>query len=131
MANNDEMKIEGLAELHQVLQGLPAKIERNIMRGALRAGTKIIKDQAVLGVPVDEGNLKKSIRIKTSSKRGVVRATVAAGKDEVVYASYVEFGTSKMTPRPFMRPALDSTKEAAIAAAVDYIKQRLDKELSK
>lgn len=36
MAN--EISISGLKELEEVLNTLPAKIEQNVMRGAMRAG---------------------------------------------------------------------------------------------
>lgn len=44
-----------------------------------------------------------------------LRATVNASTD---YAATLEFGTAKMAPRPFMRPAL-AKKKAAIEKAIN------------
>lgn len=55
------------------------------------------------GPAVDTGRLRSSI----SHEVGKVGTTIVArvGTD-VEYAKYLELGTSKMAPRPFLRPAL-------------------------
>lgn len=71
-----EIEVHGLAELQKVLDSLPAKIEGKLMRGALRAGQKVMLDEARLKVPVDDSDLKKSLRIsfrRRSQKFGWVR----------------------------------------------------------
>lgn len=163
-----ETKIKGLADLQAALDALPAKIEANIMRGALRAGAKVMLTEAKRLAPVGEPNaenarlyggrpglLRDSIRIKTRMRRGQVSASVVAGDKTTdggvpFYARFVEYGTAahviqagpgKYLPlgngyvksvqhpgaraQPFMRPALDMGTTAAVAAAADYIRQRL------
>lgn len=51
--------------------------------------------------PVDTGNLKNSIIVQM---RGPLVAGVIATAS---YAPYVELGTSRMAPQPFMGPATD------------------------
>jgi len=63
----------------------------------------------VLGVPVKTGRLRDSIR-KSISLSGI-RRVVGKVWTDLFYAKYVEYGTSKMTARPFIRPALDVNKE--------------------
>ena len=92
MAN--EVKIEGLDVLQKVLELLPARIEANIMRGAVRAGSKVLADSAKSRAPVDSGDLKKSIRVSTRSRRGQVSASVRAGDKRAFYAHMVEYGTA-------------------------------------
>ena len=99
MAN---ISITGGKELAQFLQQLPVKLEKNIMRGALRAGAKVILDEARINVPVQYGELKKSLRVSTNVKRGRVEAKVKAGskkkskggKIKGWYAAIVEFGAA-------------------------------------
>ena len=154
MAN--ELHVSGLSELDKLLKELPAKIEGNIMRGAMRAGAKVFADRAKQMVPVKSGQLRDSIKVSTRSKRGRVSATVRAGGKKAFYAHMVEFGTARhfikprkrkslffaglarevvdhpgASPKPFMRPALDGGQVEAVNAAADYIRKRLAKEAAK
>lgn len=55
--------------------------------------------------PVKTGAMRAAIRIdNVSGSRVEASATVVAAKS---YSRYVERGTYKMRPRPFMRPAVD------------------------
>lgn len=101
--------VTGLADLQKMLDTLPAKVEANIMRGALRNGIKQIKDAAVSACPVGppspigrfkykhyEGALRDSIRISTRIKNGVVSASLKAGGKlkngaDIWYAHIIEF----------------------------------------
>ena len=88
------IKIEGLADLNKLLKELPSKIERNIMRGALREGSKEFLERAKEEVPVKSGRLRKSLRISTRFKKGEVTATMTAGNGQAFYAHMIEFGTA-------------------------------------
>lgn len=83
-------QVKGLKELAAFMHQLPEKLEKNVMRGALRAGAKVLAEDVVKNVPVDQGELKKSIKVSTRSKRGVVAASV---KTDLFYARFVEYGT--------------------------------------
>lgn len=151
-----ELHVSGLSELDKLLKELPAKVERNILRGAMRAGAKVFEGRAKQLVPVKSGQLRDSIKVSTRSKRGRVSATVRAGGKKAFYAHMVEFGTARhfikprkrkslffaglarevvdhpgSAPKPFMRPALDNSQREAVNAAADYIRKRLAKEAAK
>lgn len=107
-----EVRVKGLADLNKFLQQLPAKIEQNILRGALREGAKVIETHAKANVPVDTGRLRESIRVSVRARRGRVTASIKAGGptkkrigtkksggvsvqyDNAYYAKWVEFGTA-------------------------------------
>ena len=153
------LEIAGLADLHRALQELPAKIGGNIMRGALRAGQKVILEAAKGNINDRTGALSKSLRISfrsRSQKYGWIRMKLVAGNKDAYYAHMVEFGTARhyikakkhkslffaglarevvdhpgATPAPFMRPALDSAGPQAIEAVRDYIAKRLPKEIAR
>lgn len=57
--------------------------------------------------PVDTGRLRSSIRL-LSYDESVPAAVVGTN---VEYAEYVEYGTSKQSAQPFMRPAADRAKQ--------------------
>lgn len=107
-----ETHVKGLAELQKFLDQLPAKLEANVMRSAMRAGANVIsahaKANAPIGNPSSEGAkkyggyrgaLRDSIRVSTRSRRGQVTATVKAGGKnskgaDVYYVHFLEFGTA-------------------------------------
>jgi HK97 gp10 family phage protein len=88
--------IRGGAELEKALRELPVKLERNILRGALRAGAKVFEQEAKRRVPTRTGKLRDSIRVSVRARRGAIVAMVKAGggKERVFYAHLVERGTA-------------------------------------
>lgn len=74
-----------------------------------------------------EGHAKKECPVDT----GRLRASISHAKDDdaayigtnVEYAPYIELGTSRMKPRPYLRPAAENHaneyKEIVIAALTD------------
>jgi HK97 gp10 family phage protein len=156
-----DIKVKGLSELQKVLDTLPKKIERNILRGALNAGAKPLLNAAKQNCPTGEpsdygkqqyklynGALRDSIRIsgRFDARRGAVISRIVAGGKarktgaNVFYAHMIEFGTKPhsitkggkgeknhpgTSPKPFMRPALDSESFNSVIATGEYIKKRL------
>lgn len=101
------IEITGLSDLYAQLQQLSGKIESNVMRGALRAGLQVVRTAAINNVPVQDGDLRDSIRIsarRRSMKYGWVRMHLVAGNDVAYYANMVEFGTAQHIIRAKERP---------------------------
>lgn len=145
--------IGGGAALDALLQTLPAKIETNIMRGALRAGAAVYLAQVKqnLSAISKTGALLRSARITTrKGKDGQVSASVKVGNREAFYAQMVEFGTRAhviVAPpggamnvngalvknvdhpgsekKPYMRPAADENFTQSVAAVQKKIRDRL------
>lgn len=111
-----EIYVKGLKELQQFLNVLPAKMEANVMRGAMRAGAKVLNDYAKERAPIGQprsgskrryggypGALRDSLRIGTRLNYGTVIARVIAGGKnkktgaDVFYAHMIEFGTKAHT----------------------------------
>ena len=119
-----EQSVTGLAELQQFLDQLPAKLEKNVLRGAMRAGAKVQLERARQLVPVGPpgtenariyggyaGALRDSLRISTTVRGSTVKATVKAGGKtrggaDVYYAHMVEFGTAAHFIKPKNRKSL-------------------------
>ncbi len=98
--SSENVSISGLKELNDILKSLPEKIEKNVMRGAMRAGQKVMLDGAKLNLGTitkqDTGLLEKSLRIRfnrKSGKFGWLRSYLIAGDENAYYAHMVEFGT--------------------------------------
>ena len=101
VANGQTVSIDGLAELDRMLKDLPVKIEKNVIRGALRAGQKQMLDAARANLDrngsVRTGELRKSIRVrfqKRSEKYGWIRSYLIAGNKKAWYAHLIEYGTA-------------------------------------
>lgn len=149
-----DVTIKGLAELQKMLDQLPANLEQNVLRSALRAGANVIKAEAQQQLAahgnVKTGVLSKGLKVGTRAKGGKVTATVTAKGKHGYIAHWIEFGTAAheirpkgakslflagafktivhhpgIRPQPFMRPALDSRSAAAVIAVGEAIKKRL------
>lgn len=152
MASRDEV-IAGGRELDRLLQTLPVKVERNILRGALRSGAVPLRDDVKRRAPIDSGQLRESVRITSRARKGQVSASVKVGNFVAWYAHLVEFGTRPhvikarlggalgiggkavrqvthpgIQGKPFIRPAADATTPEAIREVTKYIRKRLTKE---
>lgn len=97
---SSEVSISGLKELDAILKNLPVKIEKNVMRGAIRAGLNEIRTEAkaqlTSGGHVKTGALQRSVKVgfaRKSEKFGWVRGRVTAGDKKAWYAHLIEFGT--------------------------------------
>ena len=145
------------AKLLEALKQFPQNIQKNILVGAVRAGTKPLVDAARANVPVDEGILKKSIgTVKQKTKdKSMVHFSVAPltkkihllqdrrNEKHYNYGNIVEvgregnnwakkeFGTSTSAAQPLMRPAFESQDRQSIEAVKEYMAERIDKEIEK
>lgn len=90
-----EMNISGLKELDLALKQFTPKVEGNIVRGGVRAGTSVFLKRARSYINNRTGELSRSLRIRTKSKRGHISATLVAGNAKAFYAHMVEFGTAR------------------------------------
>lgn len=105
------MSVSFSSRLPAVIAGLEA--------GAGLVVQKTVSDleaAAKSNAPVDTGALQNSITGEmTGALSGQVRATAE-------YAAYVELGTRKMSPQPYMTPAAESVRPAFEAAMGQIIK---------
>lgn len=74
-----EIHVKGLSDLQKLLNTLPAKIEQNALRGALRAAANVVKKEAQALVPKQSGALRDSIRVSVRARYGKVTASIKAG----------------------------------------------------
>lgn len=101
MANETTVTIKGLKELDDLLKQLPAEIEANLMRAAMRSGLKeiggIAKQMLAAEGHVQSGDLQRSIKVtfdkKQESKYGWMRGKLVAGNKKAWYAHIIEFGS--------------------------------------
>lgn len=97
MSTPTDISVRGLRELEQAFESIPLRLQRNVMRAALRAGAKVVAEEAKRRAPVKSGALQKSIRIGSRLRYGVPEASIRAGgrlKDgrSAWYARIIERG---------------------------------------
>ena len=155
------VKIEGLSQIHKALSELGRNVSNKIAVKAMREGGKIVREQARQNAPVlsqstpyrRAGTLKKAIksstkvlkngkigtviRVKTLTTKQIETFKVRSGKKGALnpkdpyYWRFLEFGTSKMSAKPFMRPAFEQTKEKAAAEIIKTLKDGIESEAGK
>jgi len=154
-----EVKIEGLKQLQEAMSNLSQDIQKNSLRVAVSAASKVILDEAKRLAPQGEtGNLRKALyRYRSRSQSAPGKETfivgVRKGKKEYVdnarnrrlkrvgkkytvegkayYWRFIEFGTSKMPAKPFLRPAFEAKKELAVERFKSKLAEAIKKNVMK
>lgn len=128
-----DVQIQGLDRLRGKFANLQGEIDREVQAGLFVVAKKIEGDakKSILNgqktgqiykrgnvlhrasapgeSPAnDTGRLANSINGEVS--KSAMEATVKAGGGIVKYARMLEFGTIRIAPRPFMRPAVESNR---------------------
>lgn len=121
-----EVKVD-LSEMKNVLQKLPSDIGRNALRAALGVSAKPLLAEVKSRTPVQQtgnaskrtgGALLESMRIKTRRSKDDNIQSVSVGSS-LYYCRFVEFGTRTITPRGFMRAALDTAAQDVLDSFVE------------
>lgn len=85
--------VRGLDVLDKMLATLPQKLERNIMRGAMRAAAKPIQEQAKRTVQKVSGETARGLKVFTSARTGIVKSYVRATGLHFSVAHWLEYST--------------------------------------
>lgn len=146
--------VEGDKELFAALNSIPEKMRKGVYKTAMRAALKPVLRQARKNLKssqyYDSGAASRAqtSKIREYKKGGTVYGIVGADADytETVqrrgkkkpekvrprnYVHFIEFGTPNMPPKPYMRPALDTSREAVSVAMAEGVSKGLDKETRK
>jgi HK97 gp10 family phage protein len=152
---NIETKLSG--DMLAGLERLAEAAGESTLRAAGFAGADLIRNEAKMRAPVKSGVLKASIIVKRAEEKskGAERQTylvlVRKGKKkyaktrfnvrkdrvgkeyqtdgDAYYYKFIEFGTSKMAARPFMRPAFEAMKGQALDAMRDKMREKIAEHL--
>lgn len=116
MAQSTHWTLRGVPEMHAKFGKLDAAMKGQGARLAMRAGGMVIMNGAKRRAPYRTGTLRRSIAIEDGP--GPLEVTIGT---DLNYAPYVEFGTSRMAARPYLRPALDEDHDEAMSAIGDAL----------
>ena len=129
-----DIEITGLDELQAKLDSLPIEFSHRALRTALRAPGLIFRDAIRSAAPRLTGWLAAhvTVRAKTNNlDEGSVTTTFSRkarpgdNASAIYEALYAEFGTVKEPARPFIRPAFESSKQNALDAFIQKLRDNL------
>lgn len=137
------VKVSGIKEIRKALEKLPIDLQKTTEATALRAGAKPVLTAAKSNAKSseDSGLLIKSLGVnvrkgRSGATKGIYTARIGprkgfrqvvgirlsgknAGKpiykNPVKYAHLVELGTSHSAAKPFIRPAVESSKSEVLS----------------
>lgn len=140
----------GLLDISKDLELLSKAESNNVLRQATNEAAGVLRDAARSGAPVRTGKLKKNIvsgnqrirkqgevssgvYVRGSNKEGTNSDPKMKANDprNAYYWRFLEEGTSKMPPVPFIRPAFDSKADEAASAGIAKLNEAIDKVLQK
>lgn len=135
MADSVKVTVRGIDELKRALAALPGRLRRKALVKALRAGARVVQKTARAAAPVlatatpyrTKGLLRRKISVRVSKaarSAGDVGVFVnvkplknggAKNPLDPYYWRFVQFGTKKMTAKPFMEAGASALPEALAA----------------
>lgn len=155
------VEIKGLKEIKEAMLALPPKMDRPLLNRSLVLGARLVRDAArqlapLLKVPDArrvQGAIRRAIqagavrpeqytatvwvRVRPLTRKQIASFKKKTGKsaganiNDAYYWRFVEFGTSKMSAQPFMRPAFESRKLEAVATVIADLRPRVQAAIEK
>lgn len=136
-----DIKIEGHDALARAFKALPLKVQRKVLRPALRAGAKVARAAVAAQAPrSDEApHVADTLKIKAMKrKRGRIGLVVITAKRELLgikdpdayYPAHIEYGYRKkdgthVPANPFMKRGLEQSRTPATAAVAAEMSKRM------
>ena len=119
-------KLTGDKSLKRKLKMLGSTIVESILEEAVLAAAEPIQRQAEANAPRETGRLAGYIQIEVGDKSpGKVEVKIGPGK-EGFYGKFVELGTVKSPPHPFLRPAVKQKKNEAFQEFSKVVREALE-----
>ena len=104
-----------LVALEQDLAGISGRVTPAVVKVIKDGGEAIAKRAKEIAPKGATGNLRRSINSTFTAGGGGSEATAEIGPT-VFYGRFVEHGTSRMSPRPYLAPAADAESEGITEA---------------
>lgn len=140
MATHKAIVITGLEEIDKRLGRLEPKVQKKVVRQAMRRGLKVLQQAVKTEAPVDTGATRSEVKVRAvkSRRRGSIqlevrveavdetkRTSAKTGKT-VFYPAILEY-----TSDAFMERAYDSAAERARQVTLTALTQGIESEASK
>ena len=107
-------------------------------RGALKRAIRAVRirprefaAEAIVSVRKLSGRSMSRFKQKQAERRRAGKKARRIDPRDAYYWFFVEFGTSKMPARPFLRPAFERRKVQAVEASIKFFRERVQLEIAK
>lgn len=138
------VKVRGINSVAKAMKDLGPAVEKRVVNAGVYEGAKEIRDEARRTAPRAQDHaakfskksgkmlppLHRAISLVRKRARGHV-ISAAVGVGTAYWGMFLEFGTSKMAARPWLRPAADAASGRAFVAASRRVRERLMVEVAK
>jgi len=110
------IELIGVDEILSKLQQMGTNISRLENKALKNAAEPVLSDAKATSAFDDRsGSLRKGLKISNvKNKEGIKHILVGIDKGDnskIFYGKFIEFGTSKMSARPFLQPAYEKNKD--------------------
>jgi len=128
--DNVTFKIEGVAGAVKKIKQLSNSLKGKELGNTLLKQAQVIAEDARSRAPLGPtGNLKRSLHARMLEDRPNFPKVAIAAVDRKIapHAHLIEFGTSRMSARPFFRPAVDAHSNKVISNIKAGVKKLIEK----
>ena len=124
-------RLEGLDDLERAIKRLSVDVQGRVLREATAAGAEITRSVASQLAPVSAdgshghapGFLSQNIEAEVKFTRTQDKAEIHVGMHkDAWYGRFQETGTQFQPAQPFLRPALDATKDDVVDEIRDHLR---------
>ncbi len=137
--------ITGIREIDRRLRSLEPRLQKRVLRQAMRKGLKILAAEVKAQAPVDTGMTRSKVQVRAvkSRRRGSIelevriaavdelKKTSAKSGQQVFYPAIIEYGRDGVPPDPFVRRAFESKGGAARQVTIESLKAGIEAEIAK
>lgn len=111
-------RFEGTDKVVDNLKSMQRRVLTKGLKESLLAAAEIIRVEAYQRAPVHTGKLAGSMVAEWDPQH---HYAVVGPSKIAFYGEFLEYGTSKMAAKPFLRPALDARREDAFHAMQEHL----------
>lgn len=125
-----DIELTGVDEILNKLQQIGTNISRLENKALKNAAEPVLEDAKATNTFNDKsGKLRKGLKISNiKNKEGTKYIFVGVDKGDnskIFYGKFLEFGTSKMSARPFLQPAYEKNKDNIQQTIAETLKEGL------
>lgn len=125
-----DIELTGVDEILNKLQQIGINISRLENKALKNAAEPVLEDAKATNAFNDKsGKLRKGLKISNiKNKEGMKYVLVGVDKSDnskIFYGKFLEFGTSKMSARPFLQPAYEKNKDNIQQTIAETLKEGL------